>query len=417
MNKYTKRRKILFKIKQLLLLLTIISAIIFGVQVTINTGAKVVLDSDINSLKKPISILLMGGDTSEERQTQPLIDSIILLTINPKNERNNTSVDILSIPRDTKVEYVTSEGPTNTYGKINASYGIGASTNIDDSENAGIQAMINTVENFLNTDIDYYAYTNFEGLVSIIDSIHGIDINVPYDFCEQNSKDEANSVCLTAGPQTLNGEQALAYARQRKAINPETGASGDDWERNIRQQEVIGAILNKIVKDPKASAIPVYKAMNDGAIKTNLDVGILSQLANFGINLYNTINNKLTNQGSINFLIKESDYNHKVAIDSTKNLFNASSVVTNQTLADLYPEHENSIYYENTNVNLLNYNYKNTSLPTVEKADMSEPMTIEISFATIGTSDDQLYGTSEQIVDEETLEYYQEYINQAKNQN
>lgn len=409
MNEYTKKRKRLFKIKQFFLLLTIISAIIFGFKSIINIGANVILNTNINALNKPFKILLMGGDSSEKRQTSPLIDSIIILTINPKNSRNNVDISTLSIPRDTRVTYVVDGQKTNKKGKINATFSVADGAN--DKKN-GLESTKETVENLLNTKIDYYAYTDFEGLISIVDKIGGININVPYAFCEQDSKDQSNKICFTPGEQTLTGEQALAYARQRKAINPETGTSGDDWERNIRQQEVIGAIFKKIISNPTKYAIPVYAAIKDGAIYTNLSASILSKLANFAISLYNNITNMLSTQGTVNLLVKTSDYNHLVNIDSYKNLFNIDNVRGTKTLQDLYPD-QNSIYSKKTFVNTISLIPENTKIPTISSENINNKIDIEISNATIGTNNDPSGQTSDQFIDEETLEYFQEFMKES----
>lgn len=417
MNKYTRNRKIFFYLKQICLVLAFLSAIIFGLKTILSIGVNVVAKSSLNALESPVSILLIGGDTSEERKTVPLTDSIILLTINPKNERGNVSIDALSIPRDSRVEYACGVGVNGSkpIGKINSAFGVGYSTK--QNEEDGIDCTVKTVENLLDTKIDYYAYTNFDGLIKIIDAIGGVDINVPYEFCEQDSKDQQGTVCLATGPQTLNGEQALAYARQRKAINPKRGASGDDWERNIRQQEVIAAIMKKILSNPREYAGEVFGAVNQGAIKMNIDLGTLSKLANFGVNLFNNVNDTLTSQGDLNLLSKSSAFNHKVALDSNTNVFGLTTNESKKTLADLYPEQgKNNVYYENTTVNYLNVNYKNTAAPTVKQTgEDKKQLTIELSMVTIGTENDPA-GSSEQIIPKDSLEYYQVFVDQARNE-
>ncbi len=412
MNKYTKKRKILFSIKRIMLLLTFLAGIIFLLSSLVSTGANAIVKSNINALNKPVSILLMGGDDSETRQTLPLVDSIILLTINPHNERNNISVDALSIPRDTHVTYACS--PNNS-GKINQAFSLGYLENQDNKD--GIKCMVNTVSQLLDTKIDYYAYTNFNGLVKIIDAIGGINIDVPYAFCEQDSNDAQQSVCLTPGPQTLNGEQALAYARQRKAINPLIGTSGDDWERNIRQQEIIAAIAKKILSNPKQYAIPLYTTIKNGAIEMNIDTITLTKLVNFGVSTFNNLTNTLSSQGNLNIILKTSDYNHKVAIDPNKNVFGINLIQTHKTLADLYPEAGDNIYYENTIANTIDFDYKNTTIPTIKKTDKVPSFNIELSMATIGTQNDDLHGTSDQYLSDEALAYYQAFIKQAKASN
>ena len=74
------------------------------------------------------------------------------------------------------------------------------------------------MERFLNVPVDYYVKFNFESFVQIVDSIGGIDIDVPVTFTEQDSKDQAGMIHLEKGYQHLNGEQALHLQERVKLI-------------------------------------------------------------------------------------------------------------------------------------------------------------------------------------------------------
>lgn len=95
---------------------------------------------------------------------------------------------------------------------------------------------------------------NFKGVVDLVEALGGIDINVeePWSWynagvnyggkvCEQNSNREFGDkiVCMDPGFQTLNGEQALAYARNRHQY------LGSDLDRIRHQQDVVEAIVEK----------------------------------------------------------------------------------------------------------------------------------------------------------------------------
>ncbi|RKJ22727.1 LytR family transcriptional regulator, partial [Butyricicoccus sp. 1XD8-22] len=90
-------------------------------------------------------------------------DSIIVMTVNPKTE----SIDMLSIPRDTRVEIV-GKGVDD---KINHAYAFG-----------GVEMSMNTVEKFLDIPIDYYIKLNMEGFKEIVDAVGGVDVNNDIDF-------------------------------------------------------------------------------------------------------------------------------------------------------------------------------------------------------------------------------------------
>src|SRR5699024_8938765 len=86
---------------------------------------------------------------------------------------------------------------------------------------------------------DYYVKLNFEAFIDVIDTLNGIERDVPYEFTEQDSTDKANAIHLMEGEQTLNGEEALALARTRK--------HDSDVDRGKRQLEIIQAIVDKSV--------------------------------------------------------------------------------------------------------------------------------------------------------------------------
>ncbi|WP_370458162.1 LCP family protein [Bacillus sp. AR18-7] len=103
----------------------------------------------------------------------------------------------------------------------------------------GVDATIDTVENFLDIPIDYYVKFNFDSFLNLIDTIGGIDVDVPITFIEQDSQDQVDAIHVEKGYQHLNGEQALALARTRHIDN--------DFMRGKRQQLVIEAIGKKLL--------------------------------------------------------------------------------------------------------------------------------------------------------------------------
>ncbi len=175
-----------------------------------------------NKIDKPFTILLMGVDSEKEniRGASFNGDSLMLLTFNP----TTLNTTILSIPRDTYVPIACFAG--NRKNKITH------------AAQGGEECMINTIQNFTGITIDYYVKINFKGVVKMVDALGGIEVDVPLDFCEQDSnRDFSNLICLKTGMQTLNGEQALALSRHRKTIN--------DFIRGQNQQLVVKGLMNK----------------------------------------------------------------------------------------------------------------------------------------------------------------------------
>ena len=203
------------------------------------------------SVTEPFTILLMGVDSEEEGLSKNTVangDSLILVTFNP----NTLNATMLSIPRDSYVPIACWSGTPENKITHAAAY--------------GTDCMMDTIENYFDVTIDYYAKINFKGLVSLVDTLGGITVEVPQDLCTDNSNREGE-VCISAGLQTLNGEQALVLARNRKQL------TGGDLDRGLNQQLVIQGILNK-VKDMK-SINQVMDVLN--TVTNNLDTNFTEQ--------------------------------------------------------------------------------------------------------------------------------------------
>ena len=185
---------------------------------------------------EPFTILLMGVDsTGGDVSTNSFNgDALMLITFNPDTLEST----MLSIPRDT---YVPISCFNDRHNKITHAAWFGEG------------CMIDTIENFTDINIDYYVKMNFTGLVNLVDALGGIEVDVPYKFCEQDSQRRwgENIVYVEDGIQTLDGEQALALTRNRKdnsniCGNEWRGLNGNDFIRGRNQQLVIDGILNSV---------------------------------------------------------------------------------------------------------------------------------------------------------------------------
>ena len=140
-------------------------------------------------------MLLIGIDRSEYREETNEYDgayrsdTLILTRVDPKNKK----VTLVSIYRDTYVN-IEGHGP----GKINAAYAFG-----------GAQLAISTVSKFAGVPISHYAIVDFDGLEAVVDSVGGIDVNVPRDI-----DDDRAGGSLSAGQQTLDGELTRSEERR-----------------------------------------------------------------------------------------------------------------------------------------------------------------------------------------------------------
>ncbi len=198
-------------------------------------------------ITKPFTILLLGVDSKAngiKNADSFNGDAMILVTFNP----DTLTATMLSIPRDSYVPIACMTNQTEN--------------KITHAAARGTKCAINTIQNYFGITIDYYIKINFTGLVNLVDAVGGIDVDVPYSLCEQNSKRKwgKSTVYVKAGKQHLNGEQALALSRNRHKPNDgsKVGAqmakycpssnSGvrNDFVRGQNQQMVVRAIIDKI---------------------------------------------------------------------------------------------------------------------------------------------------------------------------
>lgn len=208
---------------------------------------------------EPFTMLLLGVDSPEEniQDAVGLGDSIMVVTFNP----NTLNATLFSIPRDTYV-------PITCYGN--------AMSKITHAASGGDSCMIDTVEKFIDLDIDYYAKINFRGVMNLVDALGGIDVDVPYSFCETDeNRTFNNGVFVKKGWQHLNGREALGLSRNRKYY-PTCGeefneGTRNDFVRGQNQQLVIKAMLNKIKKI--RSVDELYRLLDtvSKSLDTNLD--------------------------------------------------------------------------------------------------------------------------------------------------
>ena len=237
------------------------------------------------SLTEPFSVLLMGVDSEKEEIKGSSFngDSLVLITFNPKN----LNATILSIPRDTYTSISCFAGQRKNKITHAAWY--------------GESCMINTIENMFDISIDYYVKINFSGVVNIVDALGGVDVDVPYSFCEQNSKRMFgnSTVYVSKGFQTLNGEQALALSRNRHpwtqyCSREWTNYNSSDFVRGQNQQKVIQAMANKI---KNINSVDTFYSMLDSisqSMETNMSTENILSFYNIAKDMLIKSNNSST---------------------------------------------------------------------------------------------------------------------------
>lgn len=233
------------------------------------------------SLDKPFSILLIGTDVILDSYNA---DTLMLVTINPKTLK----ATMLSIPRDT----YTTIACTGGKHKINASGWYGDS------------CVVKTVEKYLDIKIDYYAKMNFLGVVDLVNKLGGVDVEVPYSLCEQNSAREFGDkmIYVDEGKQTLNGEQALALSRNRHywdGMCPEKYTKdGDrnDITRGQNQQLVIKSIINKMMTIKDVNTFYGILDTIGNNMTTNMPKDTILSFYNIGKDIIKKLNKNTTEE-------------------------------------------------------------------------------------------------------------------------
>ncbi len=214
--------------------------------------------------KSPITILLLGVDNRdwEPDNGPPLTDTIILATIDPQNR----TASMLSIPRDLWVDV-----PSQGYHKINQAYRLGIAS---DYPTGGNGLAIATVENLFGIHIPYYALVDFNAFVRLVDEIHGVKIDVPEAI--RVDPLDGRTILIKPGVQTLPGNIALAYVRNRDTI-------GSDFDRIQRQQQVILGIQQRLTSFEMIPTLikkaPILYEEIASGVMTNLTLQQVAQLA------------------------------------------------------------------------------------------------------------------------------------------
>lgn len=194
-----------------------------------------------------MNLLLVGNDSrasATEDQLDELnttaseginTDTMILVHV----PADGSTASFVSFPRDSYVEI-----PGYGMDKLNAAYAYGyqyeAGEGATDAErqSAGAQLLIRTISALTGLRIDHYAEVDLLGFFNLSTVVGGVEVNLCAPV-----QDAYSGVDLPAGVQTIEGEQALAFVRQRH------GLPRGDFDRIIRQQVFIGGMVRKLLDE------------------------------------------------------------------------------------------------------------------------------------------------------------------------
>jgi len=183
-----------------------------------------------------VNILFLGTN-------QGLSDTMMVFSLDFASKR----LDEISIPRDTY--YPRSNYSGAAYQKINSVY-----------STEGYQGACKAASDVLGgIPIHFYGVLDSAGIVKIVDAMGGVEMNVPINM-DYEDPDQNLYIHLKAGPQLLNGDQAMQYLRFR------SGYANADLGRVSAQQEFLKAVLSQ----SSAFDIPKIALVASQQAKTNL---------------------------------------------------------------------------------------------------------------------------------------------------
>ena len=219
------------------------------VKILYQYGINTEIEQEETNVEEPFNVYISGIDVSGPITTNSRSDVNIIMTVNP----NTGKILLTTTPRD---YYVTIPGVSGESRDKLTHAGI-----------YGVDASMATLENLYGIDIAYYARVNFTSLIQIVDALGGVDVNSEYAF-------ETGKYSFTQGVNHLNGEQALAFSRERYSFE-----EGDN-QRGKNQEAVLTAILQKAMSPAILTNASEILASVSDSVETNMSQDEMAKMIN-----------------------------------------------------------------------------------------------------------------------------------------
>jgi LCP family protein required for cell wall assembly len=227
---------------------------------SLSPSHKIVPNQVAEGLKQDrVNIVLFGVGGANHPKHDNLADSIMLLSLKPSTKQ----AAILSVPRDLWVR-VSGHGTH----RINYAHEIGEQGGYP---GGGAGLLCDTVSGVFQQPVHAYVRVDFAAFETLINNVGGVDVYCQHGFYDYLFRDG-----FAQGWHHFDGKRALAYARYRYVI----GFEGDNYARELRQQQVVNALRDKMQRLGPQQALSVVQAATtlSGATKTNLTTGQLVSL-------------------------------------------------------------------------------------------------------------------------------------------
>lgn len=213
-------------------------------------------DEDFQTVTKPkikneALFLLMGVDAEDISKSKGTrTDTMMLFKVN----FDTGKIDLLSIPRDTRVLIKGSED------KINHAHAFG-----------GVPLTMRTVKEFLNLDIDYYVKVDYKAVMKVVDAIGGVEIDVPFRmrYRDDTPGFPLLDINLDKGVQILDGQQAHDFLRYR------SGYKEGDLGRIKAQQYFMQEFIKQALKPKNIFKLPTMVETYFEYVETNIPLNVM----------------------------------------------------------------------------------------------------------------------------------------------
>ena len=212
--------------------------------------------------KKPFMVYLSGLDTrgSNSIKEKGLSDVNMVIAVNPKTAK----ILLVSVPRD---YYVPLYGDSAKMDKLTH------------AGNRGVECSMSTLESVFDVKFNYYVKVNFKSVYDIVNALGGVTVVSDYNFKSRYSYTK-KTYTFVKGENYLNGDAALAFARERKSF------AGGDRQRGKHQQKIISAIVDKAMSPSILNPSKMQNVLNSVTenTKTNMAYTDISKLVKLQLN-------------------------------------------------------------------------------------------------------------------------------------
>lgn len=211
-----------------------------------------------------LQVLILGESTG-------MSDTIIVASYNPKTQE----AALMSIPRDTFTG--DDKFSAKYYQKINALYGYGETP----------EKTLAAVNKITGLDIKYYILVDTKALIKLVDTIGGLEFDVPIDMDYDDSSQDLY-IHLKAGQQKLNGEQVEQLVRFRHNNNGSTYPYSygiEDHGRSKTQRQVVVELAKQSLKFKNISEISNIIDILKEYVKTNMDLNSVKDYLPYAIEM------------------------------------------------------------------------------------------------------------------------------------